>query len=148
MKRYFSFLSLIFVLSLFYSCGNSSSPNTSTVEGAAKKAVEDSYADLKLIDDFFDFGSIIQGEVVSHTFRFQNIGSDVLIIKDLVPDCGCTKPKVDKTVVKPGEEGTIEVIFNSAGWRGSQYKSVTLRTNSPIREKAVTIKANVVPPKE
>jgi hypothetical protein len=68
-----------------------------------------------------------------------------LIIKDLIPDCGCTQPKIEKKVLKPGEEGFVEVIFDSKGWQGSQYKSVTLRTNSIIREKSVTIKANVVP---
>ncbi len=148
MIRYLSLYSLLFVLFLFYSCGNSSSTDASNVNGEAKKAGENSYADLKFIEDFFDFGSIVQGEIVSHTFRFRNARNDVLLIKDLIPDCGCTKPKVDKKVLKPGEEGSIEVVFNSAGWQGSQYKSVALRTNSPIREKSVTIKANVVPPKE
>lgn len=100
--------------------------------------------DLVYIDDFFDFGSITQGEVVSHTFRFKNNGDGNLIIKDIIPDCGCTKSKMDKMVFKPNEEGKIEIVFDSKGWRGMQYKSVALRTNSPIREKSVTFKANVV----
>lgn len=105
----------------------------------------DKYAELQYIEDFFDFGSIVQGEVVKHTFYFRNIGTDNLIVKDMIPDCGCTMPKIDKTLIKPGEEGSLEVVFDSKGWQGSQYKSVTLRTNALIREKSVTIKANVVP---
>jgi len=100
--------------------------------------------DLVYIDDFFDFGSITQGEIVSHTFRFKNSGEGNLIVKDIIPDCGCTKSKIDKMILKPNEEGKIEIMFDSKGWRGMQYKSVALRTNSPIREKSVTFKANVV----
>ncbi len=99
---------------------------------------------LEYIEDFFDFGSILQGEVVSHTFRFRNTGEGNLVIKDIIPDCGCTKSKIDKMVFKPNEEGKIEIVFDSKGWRGMQYKSVALRSNSPIREKSVTFKANVI----
>ncbi|BDX39385.1 hypothetical protein CYCD_27400 [Tenuifilaceae bacterium CYCD] len=101
-------------------------------------------ADLKYIDDFFDFGTVCEGEVISHTFKFKNAGNGVLIVKDAIPSCGCTTPKLSKKMLKPGEEGSVEVIFDSRGWFGSQYKSVTLRTNSHIMDKSVTIKANVV----
>lgn len=103
-------------------------------------------ANLEFVEDFFDFGTIAQGEIVSHTFRFRNSGSLPLIVRDVIPSCGCTKSRVEKSTLKPGEESKIEVIFDSSGWRGLQYKSITLRTNSPIREKSVTIKANVVVP--
>lgn len=144
MHRLVNYIVFIFVLSLLYSCGNT----TNKSENRTNQKGKNSSPDLKFKEDFFDFGSIVQGEVVTHTFHFYNAGNDVLIVKDLIPDCGCTKTKIDKTVLKPNEEGTIEVIYDSSGWRGSQYKSVTIRTNSPIREKSVTIKANVVAPKE
>lgn len=99
---------------------------------------------LVFIEDFHDFGTIKSGEIVSYTFRFTNPGNVPLIIKDIVPDCGCTSTKINKMICQPNEEGRIEVTFNSTGWYGSQYKSVTLRNNSQIRDKSVTIKANVV----
>lgn len=138
---------VIIVLSFSFACSNSpkSDPNANI---SSKGIDEKKYSDLKLSEDFFDFGSIVQGEVVSHTFHFHNAGNGELIISDLIPDCGCTLPKIEKKSLKPGEESYVEVIFDSKGWAGSQYKSVTLRTNSPNREKTVTIKANVVAPKE
>lgn len=138
----FTFVSII-VLSIFIGCANS--PRENANQNVLNQTNKEKYAELKYIEDFFDFGSIIQGEVVTHTFYFRNIGTEDLIIKDLIPDCGCTQPKIDKKILKPGEEGSVEVIFDSKGWQGSQYKSVTLRTNSIIREKSVTIKANVIP---
>ena len=109
------------------------------VEGDSTKS-----ANLEYIEDFFDFGTITSGEVVSHSFKFKNSGDGVLIIKDVIPSCGCTTSKLSNKMLKPGEEGFIEVIFDSKGWYGAQYKSITLRTNSPIMDKSVTIKANVV----
>jgi hypothetical protein len=144
MNRSFYFTFLLIVLFLFIACTNSPKDSKEANTSTSNQSGKEKYADLQYIEDFFDFGSITQGEVVTHTFRFRNAGTDDLIIKDLIPDCGCTKPTVDKKVLKPGEEGSVEVIFDSNGWQGSQYKSLALRTNSPIREKSVTIKANVV----
>lgn len=135
------------VLFILFSC--SGQPKVeSDVNASSENSGDKKYPDLKFVEDFFDFGSIVQGEVVSHTFHFRNAGNGVLIVKDLIPDCGCTQPKIDKKILKPGEESSVEVIFDSKGWHGSQYKSVALRTNSPIRDKSVTIKANVVEPRE
>lgn len=138
---------LVGVLSILYSCSNS----PKAVPESGQVSIDTSshrYPNLKFKEDFFDFGTITQGEIVSHTFHFFNAGNDILIIKDLIPDCGCTLPKIDKKTLKPGEESTVEIIFDSKGWYGSQYKSVAVRSNSPIRDKSVTIKANVVEGKE
>jgi len=135
--------SIMVAFTLLLGCSNNSTEKTS--EKKESNSSVKKYPELKLIEDFFDFGSIKEGEVISHTFHFKNIGDDKLIVKDLIPDCGCTLPKIDKKEFEPNEEGSVEVIFDSKGWQGSQYKSVTLRTNAPDREKSVTIKANVVP---
>jgi len=147
LRGVFAFFCIV-VLSLLVSCTSNPKHGVEPKQDTLVQPNKDKYADLEYIEDFFDFGSIVQGEVVTHTFRFRNAGTDVLIIKDLIPDCGCTQPKIDKKVLQPGEEGCVEVIFDSKGWQGSQYKSVALRSNSPIRDKSVTIKVNVVPPKE
>lgn len=122
------------------SCGSKSNSSQGVRESGDSLLVPD----LEYIEDFFDFGTIYEGEIVSHTFMFKNAGNGILLIKDVIPSCGCTKSTVSRRLLKPGETGTVEVIFNSTGWYGSQYKSVALRTNSIINEKSVTIKANVV----
>jgi len=38
----------------------------------------------------FDFGTVTEGEIVSHTFSFTNTGSEPLIISDAKGSCGCT----------------------------------------------------------
>lgn len=139
---YIKILYPVFILSavIFLSCSSGSGETKDyTVETDSTKS-----ANLEYIEDFFDFGTITSGEVVSHSFKFKNSGNGVLIIKDVIPSCGCTTSKLSSKMLKPGEEGFVEVVFDSKGWYGSQYKSITLRTNSPIMDKSVTIKANVV----
>lgn len=124
---------------LVLSCSSNSSTTTEQVLDSTR------FAELTYIDDFFDAGSVHSGEQVKHSFRFRNTGNAPLVVKDIIPSCGCTKVEVSKKILKPNDEAYIDVIFDSKGWYGSQYKAVTLRTNGVIREKSVTLKVNVIP---
>lgn len=133
------------LIAILFSCQSSRNNEVEHDSGRVEAQVDvDKYAQLEFVDDFFDFGTVKQGEVVSYTFKITNTGNAPLIIQDIVPECGCTKSKLSSNVVKPNEVITFEVVFDSAGWRGLQYKSVTVRTNGKIKNKSVTIKANVV----
>ena len=128
-----------FSILLTFSCGSKSTTTAEQVLDSTR------FAELTYIDDFFDAGTVHSGEQVRHSFRFRNTGNAPLVVKDIIPSCGCTKVEVSKKVLKPNEEAYIDVIFDSKGWYGSQYKAVTLRTNGIIREKSVTLKVNVIP---
>lgn len=77
----------------------------------------------------YDFGDINQGDKVSYTFEFKNTGNAPLIISNARASCGCTVPQWPKEPVAPGETSKIDVVFNSAGKRGRQTKSITITTN-------------------
>ena len=128
-----------FSILLTFSCGSKSTTTAEQVLDSTR------FAELTYIDDFFDAGTVHSGEQVKHSFRFRNTGNAPLVVKDIIPSCGCTKVEVSKKILKPNEEAYIDVIFDSKGWYGSQYKAVTLRTNGIIREKSVTLKVNVIP---
>ena len=102
------------------------------------------YPIIKFDTTYHNFGTLIQGEQVAFTFNFKNTGTSNLIIKDAFSTCGCTVPDYSKEPVAPGKEGKIEIIFNSEGKRGQQYKTVTLKLNTERKEKTLTIKANVL----
>ncbi|MBA9077480.1 DUF1573 domain-containing protein [Rufibacter quisquiliarum] len=78
----------------------------------------------------FDFGDIRQGEVVQHTFRFTNNGSQPLVISNVRTTCGCTATDYPKKPVMPGETASITARFNSAGKRGQQNKVITIDSNA------------------
>jgi hypothetical protein len=127
------------IVLIAFSCSSKSNQTSEQVADSTH------FAELTYIEDFFDVGTVHSGELVKHTFRFRNTGNLPLVVKDVIPSCGCTKVDVSKKILKPGEDALVEVVFDSKGWFGSQYKSVTLRTNGVIREKSVTLKANVIP---
>jgi hypothetical protein len=74
----------------------------------------------------YNYGTIKQGESVTHEFRFKNTGKEPLIINNAVGSCGCTVPDYPKEPIKPNGSGVIKVTFNSAGKMGAQDKTVTL----------------------
>lgn len=77
-----------------------------------------------------NFGAILQGESVSHDFKFTNTGKTPLIVTNAAVTCGCTVPEIPKAPIKPGETGVIKVIFNSAGKIGLQDKIITISSNA------------------
>lgn len=93
---------------------------------------------------FHDFGNLIEGEKAAFTFKFKNTGQGELVINDVFSSCGCTVPNYSKDPVQHGSEGKIEIVFDSEGRSGSQYKSITVKTNASVPEKTLVIKANVI----
>ncbi|HEX9251346.1 MAG TPA: DUF1573 domain-containing protein [Ignavibacteriaceae bacterium] len=93
----------------------------------------------------YDFGTINQGVVVSHSFVVSNNGGDLLKILDVKAACGCTAAKPEKSELKPGESTNIAVSFNSKGRKGPQTKTVTVTTNDSEKPQVTfTFTCNVV----
>lgn len=78
-----------------------------------------------------NFGTFSEANATQKcTFTFTNTGDQPLIINQAVASCGCTVPKHTKTPVKPGESGTIEVVYNGQGkFPGHFKKTITVRSN-------------------
>jgi hypothetical protein len=91
-----------------------------------------------------DFGSIKQETVVKEIIKFKNAGNSDLVILDVQTSCGCTGTKIDKTTIAPGEEGSLEISFNSGHYEGPVTRSVIITTNDPKNARIIfKIKANV-----
>ena len=86
---------------------------------------------IKFEDVSFDFGTIKQGDVATHEFKFTNEGKGDLVIRKTKASCGCTAVNPPNTVIKPGESSMIKVSFNSSGKSGKQNKTITVTTNDP-----------------
>ena len=143
MKKNLFKLKVISILVLFsasiYSCQQGQNK-----QSVSEQQVKRGVPKIKFDTTYHDYGRLIQGEQASYTFKFTNIGTADLLIKDAYSTCGCTVPQYSKEPIKPGEKGTIEVVFDSAGKRGLQYKTVSLKLNTRISEKSLAIKAHVI----
>ena len=78
----------------------------------------------------YDFGSVVAGGTVDHTFKFKNTGTAPLVISNIGVSCGCTTPEWTKAPVAPGKTGTIAAHFNSTGKMGMQNKVLTIESNA------------------
>lgn len=90
------------------------------------------------------FGEIVQGEKVRYTFKFKNEGNLPLIINNARSTCGCTVPEWPKQPIAAGEEGSIEVLFNSEGKMGNFNKTITIKANTNPNMNKVSISGNIV----
>jgi hypothetical protein len=100
---------------------------------------------ITFAENAWDFGTIDEGDAVTHVFKFTNTGDNPLIIDRCKGSCGCTVPQCPKEPVAPGEEGEIEVKFNSKGKKNKQTKTVTINANTVPEQTRITISANVTP---
>lgn len=78
----------------------------------------------------YDFGEVREGEVVIHHYRFRNTGKAPLVISSARSTCGCTIPEWPDHPIQPGEEGQIEVRFNTMNKKNKQSKPITIIANT------------------
>jgi len=95
-----------------------------------------------------DYGEIEQHGNGRCEFKFTNEGKEPLILSNVRSSCGCTVPEWPKKPIAPGEEGTIEVTFNSAGKQGLQNKTITLVANTLPNRYVLAIKGEVLAPEQ
>ncbi len=91
-----------------------------------------------------DFGKIKEGDVVKHTFVFENTGDNPLFISDVHSPCGCTVPTYSKSMVLPGKKGEITIEFNSKGKIGNNNRTLPIFANVDSLKTTVSFKAEVV----
>ncbi len=78
-----------------------------------------------------DFGEILEGQVVAHSFEIKNTGNADLKIEKVRASCGCTAVEPEKNLLKPGESTKVKAEFDSGGRFGPQNKSVYVFSNDP-----------------
>lgn len=99
---------------------------------------------ISFIDTKHDFGTITEGEKVSHAYHFTNTGDNPLLISNAVASCGCTVPSYPKEPIPPGGEGEIVVEFNTTNRVGQQKKNVIIYSNAKAEKTSIGFTAEVV----
>jgi hypothetical protein len=143
---------IVLLASLLHSCswgddnGRISTDVVTNPNSAKGNADKSMLPVIQFNEEVHDFGKIIEGETVSYSFKFKNTGKTDLIIADVSTSCGCAVPSYPKTPIKPGEENSIKVSFNSAGKRGFQSKDIVIVANTQPNTTLIRIKTQVVSP--
>ena len=137
---------MISLLSCKQSGSNSDIPAdvVNNPNSASGKSDPDALLVLTFEKDFHDFGNLRSGEKVTYSFKFKNTGKSMLVISSVTTSCGCTVSDYPKQPIKPGDQGTVDVSFDSARRRGIQNKTITVFSNTQPPTTQLSIKAMVV----
>lgn len=120
----FSILTVIAMASL--SCQSDNAKESEKI----KKAEQLDPTTVDFAETEYDFGTVVEGEKVEHSFEFTNTGDKELIVVDAKGSCGCTVPTFPKEPIPPGQKANIDVVFDSEGRVGEVQKSVTIIANT------------------
>lgn len=113
---------------------------------SAPVAEEDSVvsnAPFKWESTLYNFGTIKQGDVVNHTFKFTNNGTDPLQIQSTLASCGCTVPEHTKEPIPPGGTGEVVVRFDSKGKSDQQNPVITVVANTNPKQTRLNLRGFV-----
>jgi len=123
-------------------------PVTATPEGTAAPATPAGpLTTVKFDEETHDWGTIMDGEKMTHVFKFKNTGNEPLVITNAKGSCGCTVPEWPRDAIAPGKSGEIKVVYDSKG-KGApggkdDTKRVTINANVEGGEMYLTIKGKV-----
>ncbi len=104
-----------------------------------------SQAAFTFTNRWHDFGDIVQGQKITHTFAFRNTGKDPLIISNVQPTCGCTVTEWTRQPIMPGQPGGVTVTFDSGEALNGQSKTITVISNSSGGSERLYLRGNVLP---
>jgi cytochrome c5 len=93
---------------------------------ASATPVAQTYGHLVFAENFFDFGSVVEGDIVRHRFKFKNDGAGMLRIVKTETSCGCTTANGAFKEYAPGESGEMDVVVDTKGKKGIVVKTVTV----------------------
>jgi len=150
-SRYFLFM--CFSVFLLVSCGKKDNQgltaadikNPATPEGVDKQ--EQATMPVIEFDNLtYNFGKVIQGEILSYTFHFKNVGKSILLISSIEASCGCTTSIPPKAPVKPGEKGEVTISFDSKYKNGDVISYLLVTANTYPAQTMLTVSAKVVIP--
>lgn len=133
-------------LGVFVACQNKQKNDSRTMADsmAALKPTGDKFPVMQADSQSVDLGTITEGDTIIHVYKFKNTGNMPLVLSSVSASCGCTTPSYSNAPVQPGEQGFIQVKFNSKGKEGKLSKTVTAIANTNPAENTFAFKIEVL----
>lgn len=103
---------------------------------------QDKTAKIEFKSETIDYGDIAKGSDGMRVFEFTNTGDAPLVISNVRSSCGCTIPKKPDAPIMPGDQGEIQVKYDTKRV-GPIRKAITVTSNADTPTKVLKIKGNV-----
>ncbi|MBI9020389.1 MAG: DUF1573 domain-containing protein [Verrucomicrobia bacterium] len=83
---------------------------------------------IRLVCDepVYNFGHVAQTAVITNVFIVRNEGDLSFMLKYVQTGCSCTKGRMNKRVIGPGETAELTAVYTAARRKGPQKKSLKL----------------------
>ncbi|HTB99283.1 MAG TPA: DUF1573 domain-containing protein [Ferruginibacter sp.] len=124
------FLLIISISILFFSCDMHRRNKIADDAGVLMEQELKDSTSVQVPQTSYTFDTATEGQKIEHNFSFTNSGDKPLIIIKATASCGCTIADKPEQPILPGDTGSIRVIFNSAGKRGHNHKTITVESNA------------------
>ncbi len=101
----------------------------------------------------FDFGDVVNGEIVSRDITVRNVGTADLVVETVSTTCGCTTATLEPMTIPPGGTATLHIEYDSGAHgpelTGPVTRQIFIQSNDPNTPEAlVEFTANVLPPND
>jgi hypothetical protein len=142
-KVFLALASTIILAGMNFSCNLIDSKNQEAMSKEDSLAAIANAPIMEFEEEVFDFGTLTEGDTVSHEFKFKNVGKSALVITDVQVQCGCTVASKPEYPVGVGQSAKIVVRFNSTGKAGANKKFVTIYSNAEPKQTVLAFTAIV-----
>lgn len=102
---------------------------------------------LKFEETIWNFGEIVEGDIIKKTFKFTNTGKAPLQIIGTDASCGCARPTVPFLDIAPGESNEIGITYNSVNKEGDQKPEIIIESNTDPKHTVLRLFGTVQPKK-
>jgi hypothetical protein len=97
------------------------------------------------VNQIFDAGTVIKGEVVEAKFEIENTGDYPLVFGAINPSCSCTTSEAPEEPIQPGDKTIIKAYVNTNTLGiGAVNKKISFVANTEPSPIDVFVKVNVV----
>ncbi len=90
----------------------------------------------------YNFGNVVEGTIVVHTFILSNLGTQPVQISKVRASCGCTATALSDYSLTAGESVQLEARVDTSGFSGDVVKSIYVDYTAGTSE-AVTLALHV-----
>lgn len=87
---------------------------------------------IEVDSDTYDFGTILEGFSVNHTFVLTNTGDETFVINRVRTTCGCTTMELLTDELRPGQSVELKASVNTTGFGGRKIsKAIYIYSDDP-----------------
>ncbi len=90
-----------------------------------------------------EWGTVVRGSVVKHTFGVKNTGGSPLIIERVKAQCGCTAVEKPEQPIPPGASGSITLSVDTKRFKGALKKTADVYSNATAKPIKLTMQGTV-----